>query len=52
MRWVENGEFASDIYGAHVIFMHEMVMERCVKKLANQHVVVGMRGDNVVEVKF
>ena len=30
-----NSKLASDMYGAHVIFMHENVMEMCGEKLAN-----------------
>ena len=34
-KWEENSKFARDMYGAHVIFMHENVMEMCGEKLAN-----------------
>ena len=31
----ENSKFTSDMYGAHVIFVHDNVMEICGEKLAN-----------------
>ena len=34
-KWDGNSNFASDIYGAHVIFMHVNIMEMCGDKLAN-----------------
>ena len=30
-----NSKLASDMYGAHVIFVHDNVMERCGEKYAN-----------------
>jgi len=35
-KWDGNSNFASDIYGARVIFMHVMVIERCGEKRANR----------------
>ena len=35
-KWEENSKFARDMYGAHVIFMHENVMERCADNLVNR----------------
>jgi len=31
-----NNNLASDMYGAHVIFVHDNVMERCGEKRANR----------------
>ena len=31
-----NSKFARDMYGAHVISMHENVMERCADNLVNR----------------
>ena len=35
-KWEENSKFARDMYGAHVIFVHDNVMERCGEKYANR----------------
>ena len=35
-KWEENSKFARDMCGAHVIFMHEKVIERCGEKYANR----------------
>ena len=42
-----NSKFARDMYGAHVISMHENVMERCADNLVNRQCrghVWGQRG--------
>ena len=35
-KWDGNSNFASDMYGARVIFVHENVIERCGEKYANR----------------
>jgi len=35
-KWDGNSNFLSDMYGARVMFMHVMVIERCVEKYANR----------------
>ena len=35
-KWEENSNFASDMYGAHVILVHDNVIERCGEKYANR----------------
>ena len=35
-NWGGNSNFASDLYGARVIFVHDNVMERCGEKRANR----------------
>ena len=46
-KWDGNSNFASDMYGARVMFMHENVMEMCEEKHANRQCrghVWGQRG--------
>jgi len=35
-NWGGNSNFASDMYGAHVILVHDNVIERCGEKYANR----------------
>jgi len=46
-KWEVNSKFARDMCGAHVIFMHGNVMERCADNLVNRQCrghVWGQRG--------
>jgi len=35
-NWDENSKFARDMNGAHVVFMHGNVIERCADNLADR----------------